>query len=274
MKIAEKAREFHQYFTPAWVAEALVRKYFSDLNSNDLVIDPMCGIGRFLEAIPAHVPAMGIEIDPDIANQARLNTGRKIITGDICDVEITERPTLLIGNPPFKTSIFDIFLQKAERWLVDEGKVAMILPCYFMQTASRVSRYNETWSLEQSFLPRNIYYGLEKPLSFVIFTKDYKRILVNFALYHEQAFLDQLPKEIQEAMVKGKATWVSVVKDAIDEIGDNAHLQEIYDYVSDRRPTENAKWREQVRKICQHHMVRTGRGRYSKRKPNDVAASA
>lgn len=265
VSISDKVRQLNQFFTPAWVAEALVRLHFNDLSGNDLVIDPMCGRGRFLQAIPDHVPAMGIEIDPEEAAIAHRDTGRNIIVGDIRQVEITERPTLLIGNPPFKTSIFDAFLEKAERWLVDEGRVGMILPTYFFQTAGRVSRYNETWSLYQELIPRNIYPGLEKPLCFAIFRKDYKRLLVGFSLFHEQAFLSQLPEEIQAAMTQGKRTWKSLVLEAVDELGSEAKLQEIYDYLSDRRPTKNPNWEQQIRKICQNHLQRIGRGRYRRK---------
>lgn len=262
--IGESAKQLDQYFTAAWVAEALVRKHFSDLTSSDLVCEPMCGPGRFLEPIPAHVPAFGIEIDPVQAQVARERTGRLIITGDIRDVEIPGRPTVFLGNPPFKTALFDLFLEKAKTVMAEHGRIGMILPTYFFQTASRVSRYSEHWSLYQEMIPRNIYPGLQKPLCFAIFTKDQKRLLVGFSLFHEQAFIDQLPVDVQEALVTGPSTWPELVFQAIDEHGGEAELPQIYAYVSNRRPTSNPNWKEQVRKICQIRAQRTGRGRYSR----------
>ena len=51
-----------QYPTPAWVAECLVREHFADLSAVDVVVDPTCGPGRFLQAVPSHVSAFGVEI--------------------------------------------------------------------------------------------------------------------------------------------------------------------------------------------------------------------
>lgn len=269
--LTAKVRQLDQYFTPAWVAEALVRRHFSHLSSNDFVVEPMCGPGRFLEAIPAHVPAMGIEIDPVEAERARKNTGRLIITSDIRDAVLPERPTLFLGNPPFKTGLFDTFLDKAINWLAAEGQIGMILPTYFFQTASRVARYNEQWSLYQEMIPRNIYPGLEKPLCFAIFTKDERRLLVGFSLFHEQAFVGKLPEDVQEALINGRSSWAELVLEALDSYGGEADLPAIYEYVADRRPTGNPNWKEQVRKICQIRTQRTGRGRYSRKKTNEAS---
>ena len=252
-----------QYFTPAWVAEALVRKHFADLGSNDFVIEPTCGPGRFLEAIPQHVPAVGIEIDPELAEMARQRTGRTIITGDIRDVSFPERPTVFIGNPPFKTSLFDAFLDRAAKAMEMGGRIGMILPTYFLQSASRVARYNQTWALQQEMIPRNIYQGLEKPLCFCLFRKDEQRLMVGFSLYHEQEFVSQLPAEAQEALIAGRASWATLVREAVEQLGGVAHLSEIYDYVADRRPTQNPNWKEQIRKVCQLNAKRVDRGQYS-----------
>lgn len=200
-----------QYFTPAWVAEALVRKHFADLGSNDFVIEPTCGPGRFLEAIPQHVPAVGIEIDPELAEMARQRTGRTIITGDIRDVSFPERPTVFIGNPPFKTSLFDAFLDRAAKAMemgADWHDLAHLFPsnrkpCRPLQPDVGAPAGND---------PRNIYQGLEKPLCFCLFRKDEQRLMVGFSLYHEQEFVSQLPAEAQEALIAGRASWATLVR--------------------------------------------------------------
>ncbi|WP_223271135.1 hypothetical protein [Pseudomonas putida] len=56
--------ELGQYPTPAWAAAAIVRKNFSHLSAKDFVLEPTCGPGRFLQAVPQYVPALGIEIEP------------------------------------------------------------------------------------------------------------------------------------------------------------------------------------------------------------------
>jgi predicted RNA methylase len=59
--------ELCQYFTPLWVAEQLLEQHFPRLTEHDNVMEPCCGSGTFLQAIPAHVPAFGVEIDRAVA---------------------------------------------------------------------------------------------------------------------------------------------------------------------------------------------------------------
>ncbi|HVT35101.1 MAG TPA: hypothetical protein VHE37_05940, partial [Nevskiaceae bacterium] len=84
----DRRRELNQFFTPLFVAEALVERYFSHLTSRDLVLEPSCGDGAFLAAIPSHIPAVGVEIDPVMAQRARA-TGREVISGDFRTVPLT-----------------------------------------------------------------------------------------------------------------------------------------------------------------------------------------
>lgn len=102
-----------QFFTPVWVAERLVERHFSRLDSADLVCEPTCGYGAFLKALPQSVPAVGIEIDAQVADVARQETGRRIITGDFRTVPIDFKPTAIIGNPPFRADVFDDILDRS-----------------------------------------------------------------------------------------------------------------------------------------------------------------
>ena len=81
----QKIVTLSQYPTPAWAAAAIVRKKHGNLTARDYVVEPTCGRGRFLQAIPSYVPAVGYEIDPVEAQLARDLTGRRVITGDIFD---------------------------------------------------------------------------------------------------------------------------------------------------------------------------------------------
>lgn len=262
-----------QFPTPAWAAAALVRQHLPGLGSTDFVLEPTCGPGRFLAAVPAHVDALGVEIDPVQAELARVLTGRNVITGDFLEVDIPTRPTVVLGNPPFETKLIEKILDKVHDLLAVDGRVCFVLPAFFFQTARRVVRYNERWSIRQECLPRNLYHGLKHPLTFAEFTKDNRRVLVGFSLFHELAFLQQLPKPILEAVTAGPATWPAVVQEAIAEHGGEASLAEIYDYVADRRPTHNPAWREQVRKVCQLHAYRIARGRYAAPKQHEAATA-
>lgn len=260
----EKNRQqlLDQYPTPAWVAEALVRQHFNDLSSSDVAVDLTCGPGRFLQAIPQHVTAYGVEIDPEVAQQAAAITGRQIIVSDFREADLPERPTAIVGNPPFKMKLVDQLLDKAHELLPDEGRVGLILPAYAFQTASTIVRYNEHWSISQEMIPRNIYPGLSMPLVFSLFRKDQRRVLVGFSLYYETAMVQSMPSEIANPLVEGPMTWTEVVFNALDELGGEAELKQIYEAVADKRPTDNPFWQAQIRKICQMKTRRTGKGRY------------
>lgn len=254
-----------QYFTPAWAASALVTSALPDLSASDVVLDPSCGPGRFLQAIPAHVEALGVEIDAVLAQEARRLTARRVVEGDFCTVSLPARPTVIIGNPPFQLELVDRFLHRAHELLPEQGRCLFILPAYAFQTASRVLRYSEHWGLQQTMIPRNLFPGIKLPLVFASFTKDARRVMVGFALYHETALVQSLPREQAEALVEGPATWSDVVLQGIAALGGEAELRALYDYVSMRRPSANPAWREQVRKVCQKRAVRVSRGVYAAR---------
>src|SRR5271157_3605390 len=90
-----------QWFTPEWAASLLVSRTFPDLSPKSLVIEPTCGYGAFMKAIPEGVPVIGVEIDPELAEKARANTGRQVIAGDFTKVPLPDGVTAVIGNPPF-----------------------------------------------------------------------------------------------------------------------------------------------------------------------------
>lgn len=253
-----------QYPTPAWAAAALLRSHLPHLQSHDVVLDPTCGPGRFLQAVPSHIPAVGVEMCPHLAQQARDISGRTVVTGDFLVVDLPERPTVVIGNPPFETAFIERVLDRCHSLLVEGEKCLFILPAYFFQTASRVVRYSEQWSLAQECLPRNIYHGLKHPLVFATFTKDQRRIMSGFSLYHELSYLQSMPKAVRAAMVSGPCTWRALVDAALELMGGEAQLAEIYEYVADRRPSANRHWKEQVRKVCQQTARRVSRGRYAR----------
>ncbi|WP_176331443.1 class I SAM-dependent methyltransferase [Burkholderia vietnamiensis] len=268
-----KISELGQYPTPVWVAEALVERHFSRLDRQDLVIEPACGPGSFLGAIPADVPAIGVEIDAQVAEIARATTGRRVLTGDFRTVPLECTPTVIIGNPPFDLRVIDSFLSRAWHVLPEGGRVGFILPAYAFQTAARVAGYADQWSLMQEMIPRNIYPGLSLPLVFAIFSKDFRRTLVGFALYREAADVQQLPEPFRAALGAGSGpVWVRVVEAALDRLGGEASLAEIYAAVENARPTRTKFWREQIRKVVRasSKFECVSSGRYALR---DVASS-
>lgn len=265
--LAVNAKLFGQYPTPVWVAEALVERYFPALDSRDCVLEPACGDGRFLQAIPAHVPAYGVELDPHLAAAAERRTGRRVFAGDFRTVPLDIYPTAIIGNPPFKLGLIDEFLDRSYQLLPTGGVVGMIIPAYMFQTAARVVDYSKRWSLAQEMIPRNIFHGLSLPLLFAVFSKDARRTLVGFALYPETDAAKRLSPEAQDILANKRArgsVWREVVDWALTELGGEGEVSQIYRLVEGRRPTENRFWREKLRQTLNRYFVRVGDARYAR----------
>lgn len=260
-----------QYPTPVWVAEALIERHFPDLDRGDLVLEPTCGPGHFLQAIPRHVPAFGVELDEEYAEIARRRTGRQIIAGDFLRVQLDVRPTAIIGNPPFKGEIITAMLDRCHELLPEGGRAGFILPAFYFQAARSVAGLSEKWSISQEMIPRNIYPRLSHPLVFAMFSKDHRRMLVGFALYRETHGIMGLERRYRDVLDGGTGSvWKRVVQIALESLGGEASLQEIYRELESRRPTKNVHWQAKVRQIVQMHCVRTGPARYAL--PDAVAA--
>jgi SAM-dependent methyltransferase len=253
-----------QYFTPTWAAEWLVSEFFPDLNTTDYVVEAGCGAGAFLGAIPSLIPAIGVEIDPDMAEIARRNSGRRVIAGDFMEVDLPDDPTLVLGNPPWREGPLDGMLARAHTVLRPGGRVGWVLPAYVFQTPSRVLRMAERWSLShKAALPRTLYRGLKEPLCFVVFTKNGRRLMQGFALYREVAEIGELPSAYQKILARApRSVWLKCVIEAMHKLGGRATLQQLYAEIGGARPTETAWWREKVRQVVQRHAVRLDSGTY------------
>lgn len=219
----------------------------------DTVLEPSCGDGRFLLSIPEHVNAIGVELDPVMAEAARRNTGREVITGDFRTAPIDAQVTHIVGNPPFDAAIVHGFLDRAHELLPDGGRCGLMLPAYVLQTSSKVVAMNKRWSISQELMPRNIFPRLSLPLVFAMFRKDRVRTLVGFFLYRECADVARMPKDVRQALVDGESkgsVWRSAVRAAFARLGKlSASLDALYAAIE--RPTENKFWREKVRQTLQ-----------------------
>lgn len=263
-----------QWFTAAWASELLIERHFPNLDCNDIMCEPSCGTGSFLGAIPLHVPAFGVELDPELAQIARERTGRPVIEGDFATVDLEFRPTAIIGNPPFSTKVVERFIARAAEILPEGGRMGLILPSFVFQTSRRLARWAETWSIEHEALPRDLFPELSKPLAFLLFSKDARRSLVGFALYREMASLKELKPAVRDTLARavGGSAWEKAVSDVLQALGGEGELAEIYAAMGSKRPTANPYWREQTRKVLQQSFRRVGDGRWAL--PNPMLAAA
>ncbi len=253
-----------QWMTPAWAAEELVAHYFSDLAASDHVLEPSCGTGAFLAALPPGVPALGVEIDPKLAERARQSSGRPVIVGNFLTADIRLTPTAVIGNPPFQQSLVQAFLERAWDLLPVDGRVGFVLPCYVFQTASVVTRLSSKWGMRQDMLPRNVFKGLRLPLCFAQLTKGAGRGMIGFTLYHETDAVNGMRKRYRALLEGGeKSVWAAVITAAIEALGGEASLPEIYSEIDGNQPTATPFWREKVRQTLQRRATQRSRGRWA-----------
>lgn len=267
-------RDLHQFFTPSFAAELLVQRHFADLGPKDCVAEPSCGDGRFLMAIPPEVQAYGVEIDPAMAEEARRNSGRPVICDDFLHAALPQRPTVVIGNPPYQADLIDAFLDRCYDLLDYDGRIGFLLPVYYLQTASKVVDLSRRFSIAQELLPRNLFEGMTKPVMWCNFTKARRTVLSGFFLYAETHAIADMQRDIRALFIgnESRATcWRDAVAMALDACGGRATLAQLYACIEGNRPTANPWWREKVRQIAGKHFHRIAAGEYAL-SPEAIAA--
>ncbi len=256
--------ELSQWMTPAWAAQAIVDHALPLFKDGAIVVEPSCGIGRFLDAIPNQYRSIGVELDPDLASIAT-KRGHEVVIGDFRTVDLpVDKADGIIGNPPFEAPVFNGFMTRAHTLLDDGGQVIMLLPAYIFQTAGTVMRWNRQWSMMQEMVPRNLFPRLRLPLTLARFTKDPKPRLSGFLLYHEATAISEMPKAYRKALNECRSVWEAVVGQAIENLGGQAPLKDIYMEIEPRRPTANQFWREKIRQTLQLKFEKQKNGNWAK----------
>ncbi|WP_415913206.1 hypothetical protein [Neptuniibacter sp. QD37_11] len=249
----KRNEQLNQYFMPVWAAERIIQHYYGDLTAKDLVLDAGCGDGRFLMSIPKHVPAYGVEIDPDLAIMARANSGRHVIEADLKELEFPFKPTLVIGNPPFEMKVVQAILDQAYEHMDYNKEVGLVLPCSIFQTADTVLDMSERWSLKHDLMPRNMFQNMQNPIMFARFIKARKPVLFGMFLYEETSDMLSLKKQYRLKFVGNESSthlWGEVIEQALIALGGEATLQELYAEIEGKRPTRTQHWKEQIRKVA------------------------
>lgn len=252
--------ELDQWFTAWWAAEEFVADALRDLGDVSAV-EPACGNGAFLAAIPKTCEAFGIEIDPAMVPAAIANSGREVLLGDFRTIDLTGRSVeLVIGNPPFDMALVDGFLDRAHVLLPDGGLVALILPAYAFQTPSRVMRWAERYALDVNMIPRTIFSGIRNPLVWAKFRKSGQRMFRGLMLFAEQRDIEQMRPAIREALER-PGSWREAVRLALESLGGEASVAAICDAIVPERRTSQ-HWRPKIRQTLGRHFHRTGEARW------------
>lgn len=250
-----------QWFTPFWVAEELVDDALRGMGHVS-VVEPSCGTGAFLTAIPKSMPALGVDIDPRVVAAAVANSGREVRVGDFRTMDLSDvKPELIVGNPPFEMDVINGFLDKAHAELPEDGLIAMVLPAYAFQTPRQVSRWMDMFSIDVNMIPRTLFPGLSKPLVWAKYRRTSMRTFSGMMLFAETREIENMRPAIREALA-APGTWRSAVTVALESLGGTASVSSIYEAVAPERRSGD-HWRPKIRQTLQRGFVSLGEGRWT-----------
>lgn len=251
-----------QWFTPFWAAEELTADAMRGLGRVS-AIEPACGTGAFLTAIPHDCEAFGVDIDQRVVAAARANSGREVLIGDYRTIDLTGRAVqLVIGNPPFPMDIVGGFVTRSHQLLDEGGVLALVLPAFAFQTPSRVARWMDHWSIDVSLIPRTLFGKISQALVWAKFTKTGARRYHGLMLFREQDEIEGMRPAFRKA-VAAPGTWREVVRLALESLGGSARLESIYDVIAPAHRAGRAHWQAKVRQILQLHHTPIERGRWA-----------
>lgn len=237
-----------QYFTPRWAADLLVMDALRGMGDVS-VLEPAAGDGAILGVVPAACMALGVEIDPIMAEAARRITGREVLTGDLRTVDLSGRTfQAVVSNPPFDATIIDALVSRAYEMLPEDGVIGLVLPAHIPASSARIERWGARFAIETRLLPRNLFPRLTLPLIWTRMVKTRKRTLVGLFLFEHQSDVSAMPDRTRRRLQAG-GTWRDVIADALVSLGGEADLRQIYAAVEPRRRSPNPHWKDKTRQV-------------------------
>lgn len=123
----EVAKDLQYYPTPKAVVDAVL--WNCNIKLGEMVLEPSCGCGRFMDAIKETTKAsvFGIEVDANRANEARAK-GHTVFTKNFLDVHPTGDYDWVIMNPPFYGKHYAEHVKHALKFLKKGGCLKAVLP--------------------------------------------------------------------------------------------------------------------------------------------------
>jgi type I restriction enzyme M protein len=133
-----------QFFTPEIVAKCMFE--LAGARKGQSAIDPSCGDGSFLRAVPAGVEIKGAEIDPVYADIARKLVGEgAFFPGDALSslVPVWGEFDLAIGNPPFSAQArLERRLDTLKHYDLAAGRKSQCLEVLFLELFLKLVKPN------------------------------------------------------------------------------------------------------------------------------------
>jgi len=119
------SKDLQYYPTP----KNVVQRVLDSMNvSGEMVLEPSCGCGRFLDELRNRGASVyGIEYDVSRANQARAK-GHSVYTGNFLETAPEAKFDRVIMNPPFYGKHYAKHVEHALKFLKPNGRLTAILP--------------------------------------------------------------------------------------------------------------------------------------------------
>lgn len=241
-----------QYMTPRWASTVLFERFFADAAGSDLILEPSCGDGAWLEVIPSRVPAIGVEIDPTLAARAHERTGRRVIIGDFTQIALDFEPSIVVGNLPFKASTIAAFMDRLRAIMLPSARAGLILPTYALSFAQKTIDVLRGFDVQIDLLPRDLYPRTRLPLLFARMQKHVGPTrLIGFALYEEAVAIRSVRAKYRAIMQSGRRPmYRELIEAALQAFGGEATLGQIARVIENHRPSDTRFWRDGLRRTA------------------------
>lgn len=267
--VPDPVAELGQYMTPRWAAELIVRERLGSLSTHDVVVDPSCGTGSWLHAIPSTARVLGVEIDPALAAIAGNDTGREVRLGDFLTIDLSDvEPTHFVGNPPYSAQTISAFLERTRSLLPEGGRAIYLLPAHTFSFARPTLNLLRGFDVTVQLVPRDLWPRLSFPAIIADLTKQRVARLVGLVLFEEAAALRSVRAAYRQILNAGrKPLWRDVLDLALEALGGEGSLSEIYQLVETCVPSTTPFWRDILRREAGEHAERVAPGRFRRRPP-------
>lgn len=119
------SKDLQYYPTPKHVVERVLSDIY--IRETELVLEPSCGCGRFLDALRGRCIAHGVEVHPGRAEEARAK-GHRVTVANFLEQEPTPIYDHVVMNPPFYGKHYAKHVEHALKFLKSGGSLHAVLP--------------------------------------------------------------------------------------------------------------------------------------------------
>lgn len=195
-----KERGLYEYYTPVEIVKAMVALAYKHGYTSGPVLEPSCGIGRFLHYLPPDTPVTGIELDEISYLIAKANFPDFDIRYQPFNALFVDRRgnavpfkpgyQLILGNPPYgefagkgtnkekqltkANTYVDYFITRGLDLLYAGGLLVYIIPSAFLdgkETAVKAQILTKATLVDAYRLPKGMFEQTDIQTDIVVFKK-------------------------------------------------------------------------------------------------------